>query len=113
MNKFNARKKTIDGIRFDSAKEAERYLLLRDMQRHGEIYALQCHKKFVIVEPQHYGKHKIRERCYIADFAYYLSANHELVVEDAKGMKKGVVYQLFTLKKALMLQKYGIWVNEI
>lgn len=111
MSKYNARMVAVDGRRFDSRAEAEHYLLLKDRQKRGEISGLECQKKFTIVEPQNYGRKRVRERYYIADFAYYEKG--KLIVEDVKGYKKGVAYQLFTLKKALMLQKYGIWVHEI
>ena len=112
-NKFNASKHYIDGIRFDSGKEAERYLVLKDKQKRGEIYALQVHKPYVIVDRKRVGKHSIAERKYIPDFVYYRSGTNELVVEDVKGYKKGTPYQLFTLKKALMFEKHGIWVHEV
>ena len=110
-NKFNAHPCYVYGIKFASKAEMERYLLLRDRQNKGEISGLECQKKFTIVEPQNYGRKRIRERYYIADFAYYEKG--KLIVEDVKGYKQGIAYQYFTLKKALMLQKYGIWVREV
>lgn len=111
MSKYNAKRVAVDGRTFDSRAEAEHYLILKDRQKRGEISGLECQRKFTIVEPQNYGRKRIRERYYIADFVYYEKG--KMVVEDVKGYKKGVAYQLFTLKKALMLQKYGIWVREI
>lgn len=113
MNKFNARKVILHGKEFASKHEAERYLILLDRQKRGEIYGLECQKKFVIIEPQSIGKKKIRETAYIADFVYFESWNQKMVVEDAKGYKKGAAYQLYTMKKKLMLQRYGIWVHEV
>ena len=113
MNKFNARKCVIDGKKFDSQHEAERYLILKDKQRRGEIYGLECQKRFTIIEAQNYGKKRIRETVYIADFVYKDSYTDKQVVEDAKGYRKGVAYQLFIVKRKLMLQRYGIWVYEV
>ena len=110
-NKFNARVCYVDGIRFPSTHEAERYLILKDRQKRGEIQGLCLQVKYELIPPQRKGKYKLREAEYIADFTYY--RNGELVVEDAKGYKKGEAYRLFTLKKKLMLQKYGIWVYEV
>ena len=113
MNKFNAKKVVLYGQEFASKHEAERYLILRDKQKRNEIYGLECQKKFVIIEPQTIGKKKIRETVYIADFVYYETWNQKMVVEDAKGYKKGAAYQLFVMKKKLMLRNYGIWVHEV
>lgn len=40
MNKFHARKVWVDGRQFDSKVEADRYLVLKDKQRRGEITVL-------------------------------------------------------------------------
>lgn len=111
MSKYNAKRVAVDGRTFDSRAEAEHYLILKDRQKRGEISGLECQRKFTIVEPQNYGRRRMRERYYIADFVYYEKG--KMIVEDVKGCKKGVAYQLFSLKKALMLQKYGIWVREV
>ena len=111
MNKYNAKRVAVDGRKFDSRAEAEHYLLLKDRQRRGEISGLECQRRFTVVEPQNYGRHRLQAVNYIADFVYY--ENGKMVVEDVKGYKRGVAYQLFTVKKKLMLQKYGIWVREI
>ena len=36
-NKYRAKKTVVDGIEFDSAREARRFTKLRDMERAGEI----------------------------------------------------------------------------
>lgn len=112
MNKFGAKKCWVDGKQFDSKYEADRYLILKDKQRRGEIYGLECQKEFTIIEAQNFGKKRVRETKYIADFAYYETYNDRLRVEDAKGYKHGAAYQIFVIKRKLMLQKYGIWVYE-
>lgn len=113
MNKFHAKKCSIDGKSFDSISEMEHYLILKDRQKRGLIYGLECQKRFVIVEAQYHNKKRVQEVAYVADFAYYDSFTKELIVEDVKGSKKGAAYQLFVLKKKLMLKKYGIWVQEV
>ncbi len=113
MNKFHAQKCIVCGRTFDSKHEAERYLILMDKQKRGEIYGLECQKRFVIIGNQTFGKKHIRETVYIADFVYYDSWNNQMVVEDAKGYRKGAAYQIFVIKRKLMLQKYGIWVREV
>lgn len=111
MSKYNAKRVGVDGRKFDSRAEAEHYLLLKDRQNRGEISGLECQRKFTIVEPQTYGRHRLQAVNYIADFVYYEKGH--MIVEDVKGYKRGTAYQLFTVKKKLMLQKYGIWVREV
>lgn len=111
MNKYNAHKCYAFGIKFDSKAEMERYLYLRDRMNRGEITDLQCHRKFTLIKPQNYGKHRLQATTYIADFVYW--ENGKAIVEDVKGYKKGVAYQLFMIKKKMMLEKYGLWVREI
>lgn len=113
MNKYHAKKVFLCGREFASKHEADRFLILQDRQKRGEIYGLECQKRFIVIEPQTIGKKKVRETVYIADFVYFESWNQKMVVEDAKGYKKGAVYQVFSIKKKLMLQKYGIWVHEV
>ena len=112
MNKFNAQKVTIDGLTFDSKKEALRYQELKLLQRAGAITDLQRQVKFEVVPkcPKLDGGMS-RARYYIADFVY--KERRMLVVEDVKGYKKGSSYELFTLKKDLMRWIHGIEVKEI
>jgi len=35
------------------------------------------------------------------------------VVEDVKGLKKGAAYQVFVIKRKLMLDRYGIEIKEV
>jgi len=51
-NKFGARRVILDGITFDSRKEARRYQQLKLLERAGVIRALQVHPRFVIL-PKH------------------------------------------------------------
>lgn len=107
MNKYNAQKTTVFGQTFDSRKEAERYLVLRSMEKAGVISDLQRQVKYELTKP--HGKK--RARYYIADFVY--KKNGDIVVEDVKGYRKGAAYALFSLKAAVMYDKYGIEVVEV
>ena len=111
MNKFKAEKSYAFGLKFDSKAERERYFFLRDRQNRGEISGLECQKKFTIVKPQNYGRRRVRERYYIADFVYY--ENGKMIVEDVKGCKKGVAYQYFTLMKLSHIYYYHIIMSLI
>ena len=50
---------------------------------------------------------------YVADFVYCDALTGCWVVEDVKGYKKGAAYNIFVLKRKMMLYKYGIRVKEI
>lgn len=124
-SKYGAEKTTVNGISFASKKEARRYQELLLLQRAGKIAGLDLQVKYEIIqehrEPDTIGprggrkKGKIIEpaRYYVADFVYYDSQTAELVVEDVKGYRGGQAYALFKIKKALMLDRYGIIVKEV
>lgn len=105
-SKYHARKTTIDGIQFDSAKEAKRYTKLRDMQEAGEIQDLRLQVPFEILPSFECDGVKYRGMKYIADFVYY--RNGKQVVEDTKGWKT----QEYKLKKKLMAYINHINIEE-
>lgn len=123
MNKYGAKKVQINGITFDSKREAIRYQELRLLQRAGKIKDLELQKEFELIPAQYEqisreeyikgkGK-KTRGKCierackYKADF-YYIE-NGRQVVEDTKGFKT----KDYIIKRKLMLYVYGIRVKEI
>lgn len=105
-SKYHARKTTIDGIRFASAKEAKRYVKLRDMERAGEIQGLRLQVPFEILPSFECEGVKYRGMRYIADFVYY--RNGVRVVEDVKGAKTPE----YRLKKKLMAYMNHINIKE-
>lgn len=113
-NKYNAKKTIVDGISFDSAKEAKRYGELKILQRAGKISDLKLQEKFVLIPAQRInGKIVERECSYIADFTY--TENGRKVVEDVKGYRdpQSAGYAKFVIKRKIMLEKYGIRVREV
>ena len=117
-NKYNARKHScMRGHTHDSRKEANRCDELHMLQRRGYISDLDSSVKFELVPAQYVeenGKRKCKERAvnYIADFVYY--ENDKMIVEDVKGYRGNTgAYNLFKLKRKLMLFKYGIEVREV
>lgn len=123
-NKYNAKKVSVDGIEFDSKKEAKRYQELLLLQKAGEIYMLERQKVYELLpaqrEPDTVGKRggvikgKLIERAveYVADFVY-TDKNGKTVVEDVKGFREGGAYAVFVLKRKLMLYRYGIKIIEV
>lgn len=110
--KYYAKKTTIHGIRFDSKKEAERYLVLKDLEKQGEIKNLRLQVPFVLIPSQKDENGKTIERpCkYIADFVYTDKDGHE-VVEDVKS--RATRTPEYRIKRKLMLEKYKIRIREV
>lgn len=104
-NKYHATKTVIDGITFDSKKEAKRYQDLKLLERAGCIHNLQRQVPFVLIPKSQYG----RERKYIADFTYF--ENDTLVVEDVKS--KASKTPVYELKKRMLAERYGIVIKEV
>lgn len=102
MSKYHAKKTIVDGIKFASMKEANRYNQLKILERAGLIKGLELQVPFQLVPKSKYG----RAIKYIADFVYI--EDGEKVVEDAKGFRTDV----YKLKKRLMAEKYGIEIKE-
>lgn len=113
-NKYNAKKVVIQGETFDSFAEARRWRDLTWLERGGVIKGLTRQVKYNLIPNQYDENGKLLERgvSYIADFVYQ-DENGKLVVEDVKGYKKGPAYALFSVKRKLMLQVYGIRVQEV
>lgn len=115
-NKYNAKKRKVDGITFDSIKESKRYgeLLLRE--RAGEIECLEAHKTFALFV------NGLKVGVYECDFAYRDKRRlakakvlhggiRDMTVEDVKS--EATRTPIFLLKKALMKAIYGIDVVEV
>lgn len=123
-NKYNAKKVEIDGIKFDSVKESRRFLVLRAMEEAGTISDLKRQVKYVLIPAQREadtvgkrggkikGKLLERECSYVADFVYK-DAQGNTIVEDVKGYRGGGAYEIFKIKRKLMLYIHGIKINEI
>lgn len=110
MAKYRNKKTVIDGMTFDSKKEARRYSELLLLERAGAIHNLQTQVKYVLIPSQRdpvTGKVIERECAYKADFVY--TENGETVIEDTKGFRT----KDYIIKRKLMLQVHGIRIREI
>lgn len=111
-NKYRSRKVEVNGIKFDSKKEMERYKVLLLQEHLGEIQHLQRQVKFELIPSQReFGKVIERPCNYVADFVYLKDG--QKVVEDVKGLKKSEAYALYSIKRKLMLYVHGIKITEI
>ena len=83
-----------------------------ELIRRGAISNLELQVEYKLIPSQKING-KVVERAvkYIADFCY--KENGETVVEDVKGCKKGNAYEIFKIKRKLMLERYGIRVREV
>lgn len=102
-SKYHNKKTAVDGMLFDSKKEAERYCELNLLQREGKINKLELQPVFPLLEAFEYRGEKIRPVLYVADFQYVDLETGEEVVEDVKGMKTDV----YKMKRKLFLHRYG------
>lgn len=118
-NKYGARKYTVDGITFDSCKEAKRYSELKLLLRAGRISDLRMQVRFELL-PAQYAKSDAcyskgakkgqpkRGKCieqsvvYVADFVY--KENGRMIAEDVKGMRT----KDYILKRKLFRWRYGV-----
>lgn len=106
--KYHAKKTELDGITFDSRKEADRYAELKLLERSGAIHNLQRQVRYELIPAQKKDGKTIERAChYIADFVY--EENGKTVVEDVKGFRT----KEYVLKRKLMLQVHGIEVREV
>ena len=103
-NKYHNRKVMVDGITFDSVKEASRYQELKMLERAGEITALVRQVKIELIP-----KTKLYRACYyIPDFTYFDKRVQKTIYEDVKGMKT----KEYLLKRKLLYWRHGIEILE-
>lgn len=101
-SKYKSKTTYVDGRKFSSKKEANRFVELKLMERAKAIHDLQMQVPFPLIKKSPYG----REIKYYADFVYY--EGDRMVVEDTKGYRTDV----YKLKKRLMAEIYGIEIKE-
>ena len=101
VSKYKNKKTVVDGITFDSKKEASRYLELKKLKDAGFIDDLELQVKFVLI-PKQEGE---RECSYIADFVYKNKQTGETIVEDVKSSPRYKT-DVYKIKKKLMLFIY-------
>lgn len=101
MSKYKARRRTYNGMTFDSGRELKRYRELELLQKAGRIGNLERQVKIVLRGRD--GPIKTdsgkRDRTYVADFRYVdWDRKGLIVIEDAKGHPTPE----YKLKKAIL-----------
>lgn len=109
--KYHNVKTVIDGITFDSKREAQHYAELKLRQKAGEISELRCQVPFdllapIMVQAAPCDAHAVIAR-YIADFVYLENGAQRVV--DAKGKRTA----LYALKRKWLLFQSGITIIEV
>ena len=106
ISKYHNQKVVVDGIRFDSKREAKRYHELRLMEKGGQIEDLRLQVPFILAPSVVIQGRKRPPLQYVADFVYNMAGRE--VVEDSKGM----VTKEYRIKRHLMAVK-GIEIKEV
>ena len=107
-SKYHAHKTVVDGITFDSKREAKRYGELKLLERSGAISDLRRQVRYELIPAfDVQGKH-YRPTSYVADFVYVDAKTGTEVVEDVKGYRTDV----YRLKAKLFAAKFGVSIRE-
>jgi len=114
--KYHNQKTEIDGISFDSKKEAKRFQELREMEKCGAISDLRLQVNFTLIEG--YTKpdgERVKPMVYKADFTYkrpdQTGAFTIYIVEDVKS--KATRTKTYLLKRKLMRVKFHLEISEV
>ena len=119
-SKYRNEKVEYDGMTFDSKRERDRYIVLKDAERQGIISDLVCQPKFTLLPAQYHEetvqlktKVKTVRKCdflattYTGDFQYTKDGN--VVVEDVKGM----LTPEYRLKEKMMAYFHHIIIRRV
>lgn len=115
--KYRNQKTQVDGIHFDSQKEARRFIELKYLLQAGKIRNLKLQPQFTLQESYVTPEgERVRALRYVADFSYerlvgiggYL---WRTVVEDVKSQATRT--EKYKIKKKLLLERFGIAVEEV
>jgi len=123
--KYGNKKVEYDSILFDSKREMQRYVVLKEAERKGVISDLELHPKFELVPAikETYIKHlktkdKVCERTaqlaitYTADFRYVKDG--KAVVEDVKASPHmAALDPKFLIKEKLFRAKFGFPIKRV
>jgi hypothetical protein len=97
-SKYGAVRTQVDGIWFDSKREAERYLVLKMSREVGQVLWFARQARFLLPGPEEY----------VCDFIV-VWADGRVTVEDSKGFRT----KEYRHKRRKMLTNYGIEIREV
>ncbi len=110
-SKYRNVKVKVDGINFDSKKEAARYQALKRMELSGKIKHLTLQPRYTLDgrwEPLRSDSGRILK--YVGDFEYFDVEEEKHVIEDVKS--PATKTQVYKLKKAIM-RAMGFVITEV
>lgn len=109
--KYGNKKTEVYGVKFDSRKEAERFTTLFIRLKAGEISDLRLQHDFTLQEAfTTAAGTRVQAIRYRADFTYW--EGKRFVVEDVKSAATRHL-RTYINKKKMMLDKYGIEIQEV
>ena len=105
INKYHNTKVTYNGIKFDSKKERDKYIELKQLEKAGIIKELELQPKFLLLDTIHYKSKTYPKTYYKADFTYFDNEKGKSILEDIKSptTAKDKAYRL---KIKMLLAKY-------
>lgn len=101
-SKYGSRRVELDGLKFDSAREARYYAGLKAMLSAGEIVKIERQVRWVL------PVNNVKVCTYVSDFVVYDKDGNRRVI-DVKGFKTPV----YRIKRKLMKAIYGIDIEEV
>lgn len=108
-NKYNAKRVTLDGRKFDSIKESFVYSQLRLREKAGEIRDLECQVPIALLAHDCTSGQGEKVATYKVDFKFYDNQKSCVRYVDAKGVKTA----MFNLKARMVKACYGITVETV
>jgi hypothetical protein len=107
-SKFGSKKTEVDGIMFDSKREANFYGTLKLQKAGNEIIGFEMQVPYELIPKFKIDKKTYRPTRYIADFVVtYLDGSVQVI--DVKGFRD----QVYKLKLKMMAHVHGIQVVEV
>lgn len=107
MSKYRNKRINVNGIWFDSTREANRYGELKMLERAEEISCLRLQVPYTLAPEVVINGKKKRALTYVADFVY-ADKYGDVITEDCKGFKTDV----YKIKRHLMKSVLGIDIKE-
>ena len=107
MSKYHSRKTVVNGIKFDSRREADAYCKLFLLERAGKISNLRLQVPYELQEKFTLKGKTIRAIKYVADFVYTDENGVEHIIDV-----KGVRTEVYKLKKKMFMYRYKKTIEE-
>ena len=108
-NKYHNKKTIYNGIKFDSLKERNYYMILKNYEKNGRIRDLKTQVPFELIPTYKINGKTVRKTQYYADFTYVSTNDNKIHVVDTKGVRT----QVYKIKKKMFEYKYKLEIEEI